>query len=104
MRFLASSIVTVNLPAVGTYRSEKQMSPNLPSYITIDIYQKTKFIFNKHTKSRLLGGGINSFISLITFPKSTVCNGICTSPIRSCREKRSKSKTANTSVLPPISP
>lgn len=26
-RFLASSIVTVNLPAVGTYRSEKQISP-----------------------------------------------------------------------------
>ncbi len=28
-KFLASSIVIVNLPAVGTYRSEKQISPNL---------------------------------------------------------------------------
>lgn len=27
-RFFASKITTVNLPAVGTYRNEKQMSPN----------------------------------------------------------------------------
>ena len=31
-RFLASRITTVNLPAVGTYRSEKQMSPSLFSF------------------------------------------------------------------------
>ena len=31
-RFFASNITTVNLPAVGTYLNEKQMSPNF-SYI-----------------------------------------------------------------------
>ncbi len=84
LRFFASSIVTVNLPAVGTYRREKQMSPNLFSYmyITQDVYQKKKVSnLNKHTASRSPGGGDISLISRITFPKSTAFNGICTSPI-----------------------
>ena len=37
LRFLHSSITTVNLPAVGTYRNEKQMSPSFLSCKEIGI-------------------------------------------------------------------
>lgn len=39
-RFFASKITTVNLPAVGTYRNEKQMSPNFSCCYCVVCYEK----------------------------------------------------------------
>ena len=46
-RFFASKIIIVSLPAVGTYLSEKQMSPSFSLIIILD-YFNNENVLNKH--------------------------------------------------------